>query len=376
MHFIISRQELAELLSSLQNIVAQKTPVPILSNFSIEALDSRLIMTATDLTVGLRCVGSAKVITPGSTTLPARRFAQLVRELTSSHLEIVVNDKDIAQVTANASTFRLHGLPKAEFPDLPDLTGATQIIFKQGELKEALYRTAFAVSKEDHRFALTGVFCQLVNNTAIFVGTDAKRLARASISFEGSSELQNECIIPIKAVDEILKMLTNDEEPAKVSILEDKIAVEANECIVITKLLFGDYPDVDQVIPKQSSWVVLLHREELMSLLRQIALFITEDSHSVRFTFTNGELYLNANTIDIGEGRVSMPVNYHGPRFDIAFNPLYFLDILRRSKEEIVSLGFTDPYNPSLIVDGELTVDQKALPNPLCVLMPLRLNEE
>lgn len=376
MDFIISRQELFDLLNRVQNIVAPKTPIPILLNVSIEVKDSQIVLTATDLTVGLRCVGKAKTGKPGATTLPARRFAQLVRELTASHLEIAVNGKDIAQVTANASTFRLHGLPKAEFPDLPDLSGASQITFKQKDLREALYRTAFAVSKEDHRFALTGVFCELSNNSAVFVGTDAKRLARARIPFEGSPDLRCECIIPIKAIDEILKMLTNDEEIATMSILDDKIALEASDFTVITKLLFGDYPDVDQVIPTQSNSAVLLHREELMSLLRQISLFITEDSHSVRFTFTPGELHLNANTIDIGEGKVSMPVNYQGARFDIALNPLYLLDILRRSEKENVSLSFTDSYNPILILDEEVPLDQKELPNLLCVLMPLRLNEE
>lgn len=376
MHFIISRQELCDLVNRAQNIVAPKTPVPILSNVSIQVDDSRITITATDLTLGLSCKGAAKVLAPGATTLPARRFAQLLREITASHLEISVNGKEIAQVTANASTFRLHGLPRGEFPDLPNLEGATKVTFKQKELKDALYRTSFAVSKEDHRFALTGVFCHLSHNSAVFVGTDAKRLARAAVSFSGDSELQKECIIPIKAVDEILKMLTNDDGIATLSMLDDKIAVEANEFKVVTKLLFGDYPDVDQVIPTQSNCAVVLHREELMSLLRQIALFVTEDNHSVRFTFTPGELHVNANSMDIGEGKVSMPVNYQGTRFDIAFNPIYLLDILRRSEEEIVSFGFTDSYSPALIVDGELKIEQKGLPALLCVLMPLRLNEE
>ncbi len=377
MKFIISRQELSELVSRLQNIVAAKTPIPLLSNFLIEATDSRIILTATDLTVGLRCVSNnAKIIEPGATTLPARRVAQLLRELTASVLEISTNARDITQVVANSSTFRIHGLPRGEFPDLPDLSGAVRVVFKQGELKEALHRTAFAVAKDDSRFVLTGICCQLTGQSAVFIGTDAKRLARACVSVSSSDTLQHECIIPLKAVDEILKILTKDDENVTMSLLADKVAFEVNDFLVVSKLLSGDYPDVDRVIPTQSQNVVCLHREELMSLLRQVALFTTEESYSARFTFTPGELHLNATTMDIGEGKVTMPVNYAGQRFDIAFNPLYFLDILRHSKSETVSLAFTDAYNPGIIADGQLQLETKELPNPLCVLMPLRLSEE
>lgn len=354
MKFIISRQELAELVSVTQNIVAPKTPIPILSNFLLEAQDSRVVLTATDLTVGVRCTGSAKVLESGATTLPARRFAQLVRELTASHLEISTNNKDVTTVVADASSFRIPGLPKQEFPGLPDMAGATRVTFTQGRLKEAFYRTSFAVSKEDSRYVLTGVFCHLSNGSAHFIGTDGKRLARTSLPISFDSQSNYECIIPLKAVEEILKTLKDDDEPAHLSILTDKIAIEAGDSMIVSKLLTGDYPDVDRVIPTQSSCVVSLHREELMSLLRQVSLFTAEDTQSARFTLSNGELHVNANSMDIGEGKVSMPANYSGERFDIAFNPIYFLDILRHSKNETVSLGFTDAYNPGIIVDGQL----------------------
>lgn len=376
MKFIISRQELAELVGRVHNIVAPKTPIPILSNFLLEAHDSSLVLTATDLTVGVRCTGSCKVIEPGATTLPARRFSQLIRELTASHLEISTNSKEITTIVADSSSFRIHGLPKLEFPGLPDLTGATKLNVTQGQLKDAFYRTSFAVSKEDNRYVLTGVFCHISNGQAIFVGTDGKRLARTQVTLQVDPSINYECIIPLKAVDEILKSLTDEEEPAVLSMLSDKIAVMASDTMIVSKLLSGDYPDVDRVIPTQSSCVVSLHREELMSLLRQVALFTTEESQSARFTLSKGELQVNATQMDVGEGKVSMPVNYDGQRFDIAFNPLYFLDILRHSKGETVSLGFTDAYNPGIIADGELQAVQKELPNPLFVLMPLRLTEE
>ena len=375
MKCVVSRQELSDLVGRVQTIVAPRTPIPILSNFLLEAHDNSLVITATDLTVGIRCTGSAKVIQPGATTIPARRFAQLLRELTVSHIEIATNEKEITQITAEASTFRLHGLSKNEFPALPDFSGAMQFHFTQKNLKEMLFRTSFAVSKEDNRYVLTGVYLQCSGSVALFVGTDGKRLARAYLPLQKDVEAPLESIIPLKAIDEITKNLRENDEPATFYMMPDKIAVEANDMVVVTKLLSGDYPDVDRVIPTASHGVVSVHREELMSLLRQIALFTNDLSHSVRCTLDNAELYLSANTMDVGEGKVSMPVNYTGPRFDIAFNPLYLLHILQHSRKETVSFGFTDAFNPMVIADGELEASHKEFPSPLFVLMPLRLNE-
>ncbi len=376
MKFLIPRQELCDLVHRVQNIVAPKTPIPILSNVLIEAVQDRIVLTSTDLTVGVRCTGAAKVIEEGSTTLPAKRFASLLRELTSQHLEVSTNDKDVTQITCGTSTFRIRGLPKAEFPVLPDLSGATKITIAQSELKDLLYRTSFAVSKDDNRFMLSGVFCQIINNIALFVGTDGKRLARAYFPVESDAEIDVECIIPIKAVDEIIKNLNHEEELATLYLAQDKLAVEANDMLILTKLLTGEYPDVDRVIPVSSNIIVSCLRDELMTLLRQISLFTSEQNHSVRFTLMPSELNLNVNSIDIGEGKVSMPVDYSGARFDIAFNPSYFLDFLRHSRNEVITLGFTDSFNPVIIADGELVASHKEFPTPLFVLMPMRLNEE
>ncbi len=376
MEFIISRQELAELVNRV-NIVAPKTPIPILSNLLLEAKDKQIILTATDLTVGVRCTGQAKVIQEGATTLPARRLAQLLRELTAHHVEISTNDREVTQIKADSSVFKIVGMSKNEFPTLPDLSGAIQLKVLQTDLKDALYRTSFAVSKEDSRYVLTGVYLEVSGKQALFVGTDGKRLAKAFLQLEDSVDTPMDCIIPLKAVDEIMKSLNKDEEQAIIYLFPDKVAVEAGDILIMTKLLSGEYPDVDKVIPKQASQCVALHKDELLQLLRQIAVFTNDQTHSVRFKFMPGELQLTANSMDIGEGRVSMPVNYQGPRFDIAFNPQFFIDLLRHSKNEIVSMGFSDSYNPGIFADAAVVnFDDSRNISPLFVLMPMRLGDE
>jgi len=373
MKFLMSRNELSGLVNGLQNIVAQRTPMPILSNILVEADGDKVIFTATDLTVGVRCSGTAKVSKSGATTLPAKRFSQLLKELSVSYVEISANDKEVSQIVTESASFRLNGMPRADFPVLPDLAGAQSIVVKQRDLKEALYRTAFAVSKEENRYVLTGVSFSVTENAALFVGTDGKRMARTVIPVQGEDGLTYSCIIPSKAVDEFWKNISDSDEDATIYLMADKIAVEVNDKIVMTKLLSGEYPEVERVIPQKVDTVIALHREELGTLLRQVSLFIADGNASVRFALENGELLLAATTADIGEGKVSMPVNYDGPKFEIAFNPHFFLDILRHSKGEFMYMGFQDAFNPVVLSDVEFAASLDPLPTPLFILMPLRL---
>ena len=380
MKFLMSKDALFDLVNGVQNIVAIKSPMPILSNILLEAGQDEITVTATDLTVGVKCSAKAKVSESGATTLPARKVAALLRELTVAYVEVATNAKEVTQIVADSATFRLNGLPRSEFPEFPDLQGAEKIVFSQKKLKEALYCTSFATSKEDTRYVLTGVMVSVHDRMALFVGTDGKRLARTAIAVECPDRFSCECIIPVKAVDEIMKHLSDQEgdedEKATISILQDKLAVEMPNHTIVTKLLSGDFPDVDRIIPRQLSSVVPVLKEELEALLRQVSLFAVETTQSASFTFHNGSLTLSANTINVGDGRVSMNVSYDGPRLDIAFNPISLLEILRHCKEEYVYMGLQDPYNPALITCEECPKKLESFPTSLFVLMPMRLAEE
>lgn len=366
MKFVISRNDLNNLIRKVQNVVPQNAPIPILSHFLIEAENDEIVITATDLTVGTRCAAKAKIYEKGSLSIPSKRFLQLIRELTEPNIEVVAADGEMAEIKAGSSRFRLNGMDKEEFPSLPDLKEATQFSIKSELLKEMLYRTAFAVSKEDNRYILTGVLMRIEQGKAIFVGTDGKRLAKTETPINLPHEFSGEYILPIKAVDEIMKMLSED-EMATVYLTDDKVAVESGNTVLVTKLLSGDYPDFEQVISSKSALSLSLHREEMMTLLKQISLFTYDASSSVRFAFMSGELILTANCAEVGEGKVSMPVNYSGPKLEIAFNPFFFLDILRHSKDETVNLGISDAYNPGIITDSTTS---------LYIIMPMRLSDD
>lgn len=375
MKFVISTQELNYLINKIQNVVPQKATIPILSNFLLEAKKGLITLTATDLTVSVCCQTEAKILEEGATTLPAKRFSQLVRELTWATVEVTTNENEVTEIVANTSRFKLHGMRASEFPSLPDVTGGISFKIAQSILKDMLFRIAFAISREDNRYVLTGALMRIISGQMILLGTDGKRLSRAQTDIQIDPSISGNYVIPLKAVDEIYKNLY-EEGQATIYLFSDKIALETPHITIITKLLVGDYPDVSRVIPERSEVVVTLHREELISLLRQVSLFTKDSNHSVRFTFSDGDLQLSANAMEIGEGKVSMPVNYRGPQIDIAFNPGFFLDILRHSKEEAVTMGITDAFNPGVITDKEMSGGLAAKASPLFVIMPMRLSEE
>ena len=360
----IARDKLVSLISKIQNIVAPKPAIPILANILLEAKEGQLILSATDLTVSMRLFAPAIIEEEGAITLPARRFFQLVRELTVPEVEIHATTPEIAFLNAGSSHFKIHGMHKTEFPAFPDLNDGMHFEIQSSILREMLGRTAFAAAKDDSRQVLNGILIQYNNSSATFIGTDGKRLAKLETTLDRPLSKSGNSILPLKAVEEIVRFLEVPDEKIEISLMSDKFSVETQNMLLVTKLLSGQYPDVSRVIPLKKPEHLALHREELITLLRQVSLFTSENSSSVRFVFTPGSLELSATSGDIGEGKVSMPVNYQGPKLEIAFNPHYFLDVLRHSKDETVHFNVTDSYNPGLITDST---------SAQFVIMPMRL---
>lgn len=366
MKAVISKIDLVNLIGKIQSIVSAKPAIPILANVLIEATQDQLIVSATDLTVSMRMYVEAKVVEEGAIALPARRFFQLIRELTAPQVKISTQSNELAEITTGTSVFKINGMNKEEFPALPDLSGATEVGFTSSNLKELLSKTAFSSAREDSRYMLNGVQMQVKEQKATFIGTDGKRLAKTFAPVNLEPTVTGAYVIPLKAVEEMIKMLSESDSEVQMSLAHDKVSLECGHTTLITKLLSGQYPDVERVIPSAPAQSFAIHREELMALLRQVSLFTSESSSSVRFSFETGQLFLSAMSSEIGEGRVSMPVDYAGSKLEIAFNPYFFLDILRHSKDETVRFGLNDPHNPGLITDST---------DALFVIMPMRLTD-
>jgi len=368
MKFSMTKSDLSELMGQIQSVVPSKPALPILSNVLIEASDEGLILTATDLTVGVRCFIKAPIQEGGSTTIPSRRFFQLIREITSSNIELSVGESNVCEVKAASSRFKINGMNKSDFPLLPNLDEAEKVMLPIEAFKKMLSKTSFAASKDENRYLMTGVLLKIENNLMTLVGTDARRLSKTEIDVEMREGFSGEYIIPIKAVDEISKLLDRSvEETAALYLMSDRIAVETNHVLIVSKLLVGNFPDFKSVIPKTSSFEVSVHREELITMLRQVSIF-TEDAAAVcNFVFENAELTLSSSNHQIGEGSASMPVSYEKSRFEIAFNPQHVLDVLRHTDDETLNFKLIDSFSPAIIEDSK---------KALFVVMPMRKQGE
>ncbi|MFA6118887.1 MAG: DNA polymerase III subunit beta [Parachlamydiales bacterium] len=366
MKAVISKNDLVSIIGKLQSIIANKPAIPILSNILIEAKDDQLILSATDLTTSMRSYAEAKIVEEGSIALPARRFFQLIKELTSPQIKICSIANDVAEITSISSQFKLNGMLKSEFPALPDISKAMQVPILSSTLKEMLSKTYFSAAREDSRYVLNGIYLNITNQKATFIGTDGKRLAKVHTMLDIDPSFVGSFVLPLKAVEEMIKMLSDDNQMVNLSLMHDKIFLECSNLTLITKLLSGQYPDVEKVIPENPTISMTLHREELITLLRQVSLFTSDSIGSVRFIFDQGQLQLTAMNSDIGEGNVTMPVDYSNDRFEIAFNPFYFMDILRHSSDETINFSIQDSYNPGIITDSTTA---------LFVIMPMRINE-
>lgn len=364
MKFSISRFSLIEGTHKIQSIVANRPAVPILANILIEASsENTLTLSATDLRISMQVTLEANVEEPGAISLTGRHFFRLIRELTSSQLEFSLQDEVTASIKAGDSTFRLKAVDKEEFPSLPMLEESpSSFTLSPDEIKKALSRTVCGAAKEDSRHVLNGVLLEMSEQGVTFTGTDGKKLCKASINVVSSAGVDQHYLIPLKSAEEIIKLMDKDE--VQFTLFKDMVKLELPGTVFITKLLSGDYPDVSKVIPGPSQEPIEIHREELMTLLKQIALFTSEKSHSVQFSLKNNEISLSAGIHELGDGEVKMAIKYDKEPFDIAFNPYFFHEILRHLEDEIVHLHLSSPHSPAMITDSS---------SALFVLMPMRL---
>ncbi len=364
MKVTISKGNITSLITKIQNIVPAKPSIPVLANVLLEAVDGKLIISATNLSLSITASIDAQVLEEGSVVLPSKRLFSLIRELTAPEVDIRSIDSHSATLKSGTSSFKILGIPGENFPKIPEFSQGEEVAFSSALLKELLSKTSFAAGKDETRPIFSTILLQRQNELTTFTGTDGKKLAKAYTDAPAPATWKGSFILPTKAVEEMIHLLDGKEETVQLRFSDDRIFLQAGAVTLISQLIAGQYPDVSRIIPESIPSPIKLHREELISLLRQVSLFTTTERTSVRFTFEEGTLHLSAANGETGEGNVTMPVNYTGERMDVAFNPTYFLDILRHSQDEIINLSIKDPYDPGLITDSS---------KALFVIMPMRL---
>jgi DNA polymerase-3 subunit beta len=364
MKFSVSKEKLLAGLQTVQNVVSTRTTLPILSNVLLQAADDQLRLTTTDLDVGVSGAVSAQIEKPGATTLPARRLANIVRELPAAEIIVEVDSKNVASIRCGQSFFKILGLPEEEFPPLPKQTNARTFTIGQQLLRDALRKTSYAISTDETRYVLNGILFSFKENKLTLVATDGRRLALVDLELEFPRSQEVDIIVPTKAVTELGRLL-GDEGEVRLSVEENQVAFQIGDTLLASKLIEGNYPNYRQVIPAEAKERVTLEREMFLNAVHRVALLSSEKSNSVKLVFTKNNIEIAANTPDVGEARESLAVAYKGREFSIAFNPEFLQAPLRVLTNDEVFLDMIDEMSPGVI----------KIQSPfLYVLMPMRIS--
>jgi DNA polymerase-3 subunit beta len=369
MKFTIAKDQLLAGLQAVQNIVSNRTTLPILSNVLMRAEANRLDLTATDLDVTVACSVEANVGALGASTLPVKKLFGICRELNGHEIEFEVDDRNVCALRAGPSFYKINGLAADEFPPQPKFDEKKKLTVPQEKLRSMLRKTSFAISTDETRYVLNGIFFMLKEHKFTMVATDGRRLALVDEDVDISEASQGEFIVPTKAINELNRLLQAAGE-AEIRFTENQAAFQLKDdkggsVLVVSKLVDGNYPNYRQVIPAESKERISLAREELLHALRRAELMTSEKSNSVKLGFSKNNLMITANTPEIGEARESVAINYKGHDFSIAFNPGYLMDPLKALENDEVFLELTDELSPGVV---------KVNAPFLYVIMPMRMS--
>jgi DNA polymerase-3 subunit beta len=369
MNLTIAKEQLLAGLQSVQNVVSSRTTLPILSNVLLRADGTRLELTATDLDVTISSSVEATVKKAGSTTLPVRKLVGIAKELASQEIDLEVDDKSFCSVRAGSSYFKIRGLGPEEFPPMPKFKDDKKITLPQEKIRSMLKKTSFAISTDESRYVLNGIYFSLKEHKLTMVATDGRRLALVDEEVEVGTGSQGEFIVPAKAVNELNRLL-QDKGDVEITFSDNQAAFTLRDdkgktILLVTKLIEGNYPNYRQVIPAETRERVTMAREEFLHALRRAEIMTSEKQNSVKLSFGKNSLAITANTPDVGEARETMAINYKGKEVSIAFNPTYIIEPLSALETDEVFLELIDELSPGVLkINGPF----------LYVVMPMRLS--
>lgn len=361
---------LAAAVDRVLNVVPQKTTMPVLGHMLVEASGSQVKITATDLDLTICTTIDADVSREGSVTLPARRFSEIVRQLDSNaDVELDVA-KSNALITAGRANFRILGMAADEFPKVPALAFKKGVPLPAETLRKAIQRTVYCVSRDETRRALTGVLWELAKDSMAMVGTDGHRLARISVPAEIEVEKRTDCIVPTKALNQVLRLVGETvEDTVHVKLADDHVIFRFAKTILFTRLIEGPFPKYEDVIPKGNDKKVVVKRDVFLDALRRVSLLSDNLTHQVRVAVKPDLVTLSARTQDVGEAQEEVEAQYGGDEIVMGFNAQYLGELLRNVSTEDVLLSLSSPLNAGLVEPSEQGEDE----NYLCLIMPLRL---
>lgn len=366
MKFICKRSDLMHGVQTVINAVSNRNTLPILSNILFETDENSLLLSTTDLEVSIKCTIPAEITDSGSTTIPAKRLFEIVRELPDKNITLSINDNHLVTLICEKSTFKLNGLPKDEYPILPKVKKDKGFELSKTTFQNMIKKIIFAVSTDETRYVLNGVLFSVEENNLLMVSTDGHRLSLYNENLEKNPNQKFNHIVPSKALQELNKIL-DDEGDVNIQLNDNQIIFSTSDIVLMSRVIDGQFPNYEQVIPKQSDKRIEVDAAQLLSATRRVSLMASDKSNSVKYAISQGKMLITANTPEVGEAEEEIDVDYTGDNISVAFNAKYILDVLKNIGTEKSSLELTTNLNPGLFKP----VNESN--NYLCVVMPMRI---
>ncbi len=372
MKVTIERAALSKTLGHVQSVVERRNTIPILSNVLLQADGGTLTLTATDLDIEVSEQAPADVIESGATTVSALTLFEIVKRLPDG-VQVLLElsgDKGRLQVSAGRSQFALAVLPEDDFPGLTTEDLETRFSMPTDDLRRLLQKTRFAISQEETRYYLNGVYFHAYTegDTPLLraAATDSHRLARLDAPLPDGAETMPGVIVPRKAIAELSRLLEDAGESVEIAVSPAKIQFGFGPGKLISKLIDGSFPDYERVIPKGNTNILRVETKDFAKAVDRVSTVSADRTRSVKLGLEADNLRLTVNNPEAGSALEELSVDYGGEPIEIGFNARYLLDVAQQVDGETATFRLADPSSPTVIVDEE---DQRAL----YVLMPLRV---
>jgi DNA polymerase-3 subunit beta len=372
MKVTIERSVLLKALGHVHRIVERRNTIPILANVLIEAADGKVALKATDLDLEASEQISADVAQVGATTVQAHVIYEIVRKLPEGAQVGLETTGDAGQLLLRSgrSRFYLQALPASDFPDLTSGEFAHRFALPASELKRLIENSQFAISTEETRYYLNGIFFHTVEAGGKpmlrAVATDGHRLARVETEAPEGAVAMPSVIAPRKAVGEILKLLEDASQEVKIEISTAKARFTIGDVVLTTKLIDGTFPDYARVIPLNNDKRLVVDKEPFERAVDRVSTLSSERGRAIKLAIADGKMTLSVNNPDSGSASEEIEVDYDSPPLDIGFNARYLLDIVGQLASDTALIRLADPGSPTLIQDRDGS-------SALYVLMPLRV---
>jgi DNA polymerase-3 subunit beta len=363
----IERAVLLKALGHVQSVVERRNTIPILSNVLIEAKDDGSIrLMATDLDLQVDESVAAQVSQAGATTVPAHTFFDIVRKLPEgSQVELSASDGKM-QVVAGRARFNLSTLPRDDFPVIAEGELPTRFELPAATLRQIIDKTRFAISSEETRYYLMGIFLHVVDDKLKAAATDGHRLARITLDRPDGAEGMPDIIIPKKCVGELRKLLDEVDGTAEVSLSPTKVRFGLGSAVLTSKLIDGTFPDYNRVIPTGNDKLLKLDPKSFAAGVDRVATIASEKTRAVKMSVDRDKVTLSVTSPESGTATEEIAADYGSDNIEIGFNARYLMDILAQIEGDHVEVHLADAAAPTLLRENDSSP-------ALYVLMPMRV---